>query len=73
MIFPLSKARSQTSKSNDGPLALTGDAASQGRKNTAGVLLGAAAWGPLALLNKGNNGKLKAGEIVTGYAVPAAR
>jgi hypothetical protein len=50
-----------------GQLPLSGTRDVQGGGNTAGVVLGMVVWGPLALLNKGDNGKLKAGEIIVGY------
>jgi hypothetical protein len=50
-----------------GQLPLSGTRDAKGGGNTAGVVLGMAVWGPLALLNKGDNGKLKAGEIIVGY------
>jgi hypothetical protein len=50
-----------------GQLPLSGTRDQKGGGNTAGVVLGMMVWGPLALLNKGDNGKLKAGEIIVGY------
>ena len=51
----------------EGVLPLNGTSEQEGNGNTAGVLIGMRAWGPLALLNHGHNGKLKAGDIITGY------
>ena len=55
-----------------GRLPLVGTSDASGDSNNAGVLLGMLVWGPLALLNHGDNGKLKAGQILIGYvgAVP---
>jgi hypothetical protein len=46
---------------------ITGDARSAGDKGTGQMALGAFGLGPLALLTRGNDAKLKAGEVLSGY------
>lgn len=50
-----------------GPIALTGMAGTEGKANTAGVVMGMLAFGLGGLLIKGGNATLKAGDLVTGY------
>jgi len=57
-------------ETSSGPVELAGSSGAQGDGNTAGVLLGVLAWGPLGLLNKGDNALFKAGDIVKGYVGP---
>lgn len=50
-----------------GNLALTGSTGTEGKGNTAGVVMGLLSFGVLGLLNKGHNATLKAGAILKGY------
>ena len=50
-----------------GPVALTGMTGTEGKANTAGVVIGVLSLGLGGLLIKGGNATLKAGDIVTGY------
>ena len=49
-----------------GPVALTGMTGTEGKANTAGVVIGVLSLGLGGLLIKGGNATLKAGDIVTG-------
>lgn len=54
----------------DGPggtIPLTGTQANEGDSNTGGLALGIASFGLLGLLSRGNDGRLKAGTVLTGY------
>ena len=50
-----------------GPLALTGTTGTEGKANTAGVVIGILSFGIGGLLMKGGNAVLKAGDLITGY------
>ena len=50
-----------------GPVALTGMTGTEGKANTAGVVVGVLSLGLGGLLIKGGNAVLKAGDVVTGY------
>jgi hypothetical protein len=50
-----------------GNLALTGSTGTEGKGNTAGVVMGLLSFGVLGLLNKGHNATLKAGALLKGY------
>lgn len=50
-----------------GPVALTGTTGTEGKANTAGVVVGVLSLGLGGLLIKGGNAVLKAGDLVTGY------
>ena len=56
-----------------GPLPLRGEFADRGDGNGAGVVLAVVGFGLLGLLNGGDSGRLKAGDMFTGYVdkVPA--
>lgn len=60
-------ARLISVESSSGPVPLTGTQGSEGDSNTGGLALGIAGFGLLGLLSRGNEGKLKAGAILTGY------
>ncbi|TZG25963.1 hypothetical protein [Sphingomonas montanisoli] len=47
-----------------GVVPITGLVGAEGKSNTAGVVLGIIAWGPLGLLMKGGNASFKAGDII---------
>jgi len=49
------------------PVPIGGERVRAGDRGTVQLALGALALGPLALLARGNEGKLKAGDIVTGH------
>lgn len=51
-------------------IPITGEDRSKGRKESGGVVMASAIWGPFGLLMKGTPGKLKAGHIFNGY-IPA--
>lgn len=53
-----------------GPLALSGSQGTEGKANTAGVVIGVFSFGLLGLLMKGGNAHFKAGDILTGYISP---
>jgi hypothetical protein len=48
-------------------IPITGEGDSRGRKESGGVVMASAIWGPFGLLMKGGAGKLKAGHIFDGY------
>lgn len=50
-----------------GTIPLTGTQANEGDSNTGGLALGIASFGILGLLSRGNDGRLKAGAVLTGY------
>jgi hypothetical protein len=50
-----------------GPIPLRSDQSGRGDQNTADVVLAVFGFGLLGLFNRGNNAKLKAGDIFTGY------
>jgi hypothetical protein len=50
-----------------GPLAISGSQGTEGKANTAGVVIGIVSFGLLGLLMKGGNAHFKAGDILTGY------
>ena len=50
-----------------GRVPITGEQSNRGDANTAGVVLGVLGFGLGGLLSRGNNAKLKAGAIFTGY------
>jgi hypothetical protein len=50
-----------------GPVPLRGDQSGRGNENTAGLVLAVVGFGLLGLFARGNNAKLKAGDIFTGY------
>ena len=50
-----------------GPLAISGSQGTEGKANTAGVVIGVFSFGLLGLLMKGGNAHFKAGDILTGY------
>ena len=53
-----------------GPLAISGSQGTEGKANTAGVVIGVVSFGLLGLLMKGGNAHFKAGDIITGYISP---
>ena len=56
-----------------GPLAISGSQGTEGKANTAGVVIGVFSFGLLGLLMKGGNAHFKAGDILTGYISPQAQ
>lgn len=54
-----------------GPLLISGQQGSEGKANTAGVVMGVLSFGLAGLLMKGGNALLKAGDILVGYVQPA--
>ena len=56
-----------------GPLAISGSQGTEGKANTAGVVIGVFSFGILGLLMKGGNAHFKAGDILTGYISPQAQ
>ncbi|KQS03571.1 hypothetical protein ASG11_04300 [Sphingomonas sp. Leaf357] len=56
----------------DGKIGISGTQGSEGRGNTAGVVLGVLGFGVLGLLMKGGNAHFKAGDIFVGYVQPAS-
>ena len=56
-----------------GPLAISGSQGTEGKANTAGVVIGVVSFGLLGLLMKGGNAHFKAGDILTGYISPQAQ
>jgi hypothetical protein len=57
-----------------GPLPISGTQGTEGKANTAGVVIGMLSFGLAGLLTKGGNAHFKAGDILTGFVepVPAA-
>jgi hypothetical protein len=55
-----------------GQLPVSGTQGAEGKANTAGVVIGMLSFGLAGLLMKGGNALLKAGDILVGYAQPAA-
>jgi hypothetical protein len=53
-----------------GPLPISGSPGTEGKANTAGVVIGVFSFGLLGLLMKGGNAHFKAGDILTGYISP---
>lgn len=53
-----------------GPLPISGSQGTEGKANTAGVVIGVFSFGLLGLLMKGGNAHFKAGDILTGYISP---
>lgn len=53
-----------------GPLPISGSQGTEGKANTAGVVIGVVSFGLLGLLMKGGNAHFKAGDILTGYISP---
>ena len=58
---------------NGSRLPLDGERQSSGNSSTGQVVTGVVAFGIFGLLMKGNNAKLKAGEILNGYTTEDAR
>ncbi len=56
-----------------GPLPISGSQGTEGKANTAGVVIGVFSFGLLGLLMKGGNAHFKAGDILTGYISPQAQ
>ncbi|KQN24037.1 hypothetical protein ASF00_17710 [Sphingomonas sp. Leaf34] len=56
-----------------GPLPISGSQGTEGKANTAGVVIGVFSFGLLGLLMKGGNAHFKAGDILTGYISPPAQ
>jgi len=57
----------------NGPLPISGSQGTEGKANTAGVVIGVFSFGLLGLLMKGGNAHFKAGDILTGYISPPAQ
>ncbi|WP_445193951.1 hypothetical protein ACT009_08780 [Sphingomonas sp. Tas61C01] len=53
-----------------GPLPIAGTQGTEGRANTAGVVIGMVTFGLAGLLMRGGNALLKAGDIMVGYVQP---
>lgn len=54
----------------EGRVPISGATGTEGKANTAGIVLGVVTFGVLGLLTKGGNAHLKAGDILTGYVSP---
>lgn len=50
-----------------GRIPITGTQGTEGKANTAGLVLGVVSFGLLGLLTRGGNAHFKAGDILTGY------